>query len=120
LAWSHISGGSHVILGIITAIFPLAGFFLILSLEAFHVWIIILRTTTYKWILNRRREREEAQFKKEQRAREKENAKSKKSVGVEMTDGANTDSERLKQRLEKEKQERAKKEARKKKSRRSS
>jgi len=44
----------YVITSAVLAIVPFAGFWLILSLLVFHVWISLLGTTTYKWILDRR------------------------------------------------------------------
>jgi cytochrome b subunit of formate dehydrogenase len=52
---------------VVTALIPFIGFWLISSLLAFHVYIGILRVSTYQWILHRRKVNDEKQKRKEEK-----------------------------------------------------
>jgi len=121
---SYLGGQGHILLGIITGVIPFAGLLLISSLEGFHILIIILRTTTYKWIIERRRAKAEAQYKAEQTKAEKLKLAAAKAAGknkgVELTSTATTTSSEesdaayreWQAKQAKDKEERLKKEAR--------
>jgi len=59
---------AYLALLVVTALIPFIGFWLISSLLAFHVYIGILRVSTYQWILHRRKVNEEKQKKKKEKA----------------------------------------------------
>lgn len=59
---------TYVTLAAVTGLIPLSGFFLILSLLVFHIWINILGITTHRWITDQR-DKEERKTKKKKKTK---------------------------------------------------